>query len=60
MSVGDHLDMRRTVYVAHLDPQVTPEILTGAFVPFGDVAECVCGRGEGGPGEGFTITHSLT
>lgn len=32
---------RRTIYVGGLSEEVTTEILYAAFLPFGDITECV-------------------
>ncbi len=43
----DSLAPQRTVFVSGLDPQVTREVLTAAFIPFGDISEVVLEEGQG-------------
>ena len=46
----DSLAPQRTVFVSGLDPQVTRDVLMGAFIPFGDISEVVL---EAGQAHGF-------
>lgn len=51
MSAASHLNHHRTVFVSGLPDAVTREVLMGAFIPFGDIAEYECDVvGNGGRG----------
>lgn len=57
MALAAHLNHTKTVYVASLDAQVTRDILYGAFVPFGDIVECVRCRGSAWTRVEFAASH---